>query len=183
VSKTVPCPTCHRKFGSEEAVNAHKTAKHGAPHPFGCEDCTATFRSAPELEKHRQQVHPEPPVCIECGGEGVLVTGREIYPHRPDLYAKRFYRCGCGAYCGCHPGTAAPLGHPCGPVTRKARSAAHAAFDPLWKRGTMNRHQAYAWLSDATGIPRERCHIGMMTAEQAQSVVEAVAARGWERAA
>ena len=114
--------------------------------------------------------------CIECGSSANLVGGDRIYPHRRDLYHKKFWLCACGAYCGCHPGTESALGSPCGPITRKARSAAHAAFDPLWKGQKMDRRAAYAWLSKATGIPAERCHIGMMTADEAQSVVSAVAA-------
>ncbi len=117
------------------------------------------------------------PTCIECGSGSEMVTGKRIYPHRPDLYGKMFWLCSCGAYCGCHPGTTQALGHPCGPETRKARSAAHAAFDPIWKRKEMSRHGAYAWLSAATGIEPEKCHIGMMTADQARSVVSAVLSR------
>ena len=112
--------------------------------------------------------------CIECGAGASLTDGRAIYPHRRDLYSKAFYRCRCGAYCGCHPGTTTALGSPCGPETRKARSAAHAAFDPLWRSKKMSRASAYAWLSEATGIPRERCHMGMMTADEARKVVAAV---------
>lgn len=112
--------------------------------------------------------------CIECDGAAKLTDGRAIYPHRPDLYHKSFWLCDCGAYCGCHPNTANALGSPCGPVTRKARSAAHAAFDPLWRSKKMTRQSAYAWLTEATGIPRERCHMGMMTAEEARGVVDAV---------
>lgn len=115
--------------------------------------------------------------CIECGAAAKLTDGRAIYPHRPDLYHKSFWRCACGAYCGCHPNTTNALGSPCGPVTRKARSAAHAAFDPLWKGKQMTRQSAYAWLTAATGIPRERCHMGMMTADEARSVVAAVEGR------
>lgn len=112
--------------------------------------------------------------CIECGAHSKLVSGQAIYPHRPDLYTKRFHLCRCGAYCGCHPGTDKALGNPCGAETRKARSAAHAAFDPLWKSGQMKRTAAYKWLSDATGIQGEKCHIGMMNADQAREVVRVV---------
>jgi len=110
-------------------------------------------------------------ICIECGAGAKLVGGKRIYPHRPDLFAKQFWLCGCGAYCGCHPGTEQPLGSPCGPDTRKARSAAHAAFDPMWKRGHMGRRAAYKWLAEATGIDPDRCHMGMMTADEARCVV------------
>lgn len=122
------------------------------------------------------------PTCIECGNRARLVGGDAIYPHRRDLYAKQFWLCDCGAYCGCHPNSDRPLGSPCGPVTRKARSAAHAAFDPIWKRGEMRRSAAYRWLSEAANIPTERCHMGMMTADEAGRVVAAVAARNVEQA-
>lgn len=112
------------------------------------------------------------PTCMECGNLSRLTDGREIYPHRPDLFAKSFYKCKCGAYCGCHPGSTEPLGFPCGQDTRNARSAAHSAFDPIWKKRAMTRGDAYRWLSKRTGIATEKCHIGMMTADQARLVVE-----------
>ena len=115
--------------------------------------------------------------CMECGRAAALVGGERIYPHRPDLYAKNFWLCTCGAYCGCHPGGVTPLGFPCGPETRRARNAAHTAFDPLWTQREMSRASAYAWLSKVTGIPPRDCHIGMMTAAQARGVVQAVHAR------
>lgn len=111
------------------------------------------------------------PRCIECGSETAKATGADIYPHRPDLHHKRFWLCRCGAYCGCHSNTWRPLGYPCGPETRKARSAAHDAFDHLWRGGSMSRGDAYAWLAEAMRLPSpEECHIGMMTAEQAREV-------------
>ena len=174
MSKPFPCPDCSRGFKSDEALLAHRIDKHGAPHPFWCEDCGINLRAKRNLELHLKQVHPEPPPCIECGSTAVLVTGEAIYPHRPDLYSRHFYRCRCGAYCGCHRGTVQPLGFPCGPETRRARMKAHDAFDPLWRKGAMNRYSAYAWLAKATGIPFERCHIGMMSADEARLVVEVV---------
>ena len=121
-------------------------------------------------------------ICIECGQAAFQVGGERIYPHLPDLYAKHFWLCNCGAYCGCHPGTYKPLGNPCGAETRKARSAAHAAFDPIWKGGKMRRNEAYAWLSEATNIPPDRCHMGMMTLGEALSVVAACNSRRSEAA-
>jgi hypothetical protein len=117
------------------------------------------------------------PNCIECGEVATLCTGADLYPHRPGLHKKSFYRCQCGAYCGCHPGTTQALGFPCGAATRKARSEAHAAFDPLWKSGQMSRSGAYKWLAAAIGIDRKDCHIGMMSRERALAVVAAVSAR------
>lgn len=112
------------------------------------------------------------PACSECDGVGAYVTGREIYPHRPDLYSKGFYRCTCGAYVGCHPGTKNALGTPAGAETRKARSAAHAAFDPLWKRGTMSRSKAYKALAIALSLRPSHCHISWFDAATCARVAE-----------
>ena len=115
--------------------------------------------------------------CFECGStNAVLTNGRQIYPHRLDLAEKQFYLCKYGAYVGCHPNSTDPLGGCAGAETRKARIAAHAAFDPIWKSGRMTRGAAYRWLSHKTGIPKTNCHIGMMTIAQAKAVVSALSA-------
>jgi hypothetical protein len=108
------------------------------------------------------------PTCIECGRHTDKATGEAIYPHRPDLRNKRFWLCRCGAYVGCHSSTWRPLGYPCGPETRKARMAAHDAFDHLWRGGPMSRGDAYAWLGEVMRLPPEECHIGMMSEAQAR---------------
>lgn len=122
--------------------------------------------------------------CGECGKPAGLVDGRTIYPHQPDLSAKAFWRCAvCGAYVGCHDGTFKPKGSPCGPETRTARIAAHAAFDPLWRRKIEKdgvpqheaRGSAYRWLAAQLGIAGDDCHIGMFDAATARRVVEVCA--------
>jgi hypothetical protein len=105
-----------------------------------------------------------------------LVGGAAIYPHRRDLYGKRFYRCSCGAFVGCHPGTDKALGSCAGPETRKARSAAHAAFDPIWKSGKMKRSDAYRALAGRMGIAPERCHISWMGRSEALRAASEAAA-------
>lgn len=120
------------------------------------------------------------PICIECGQLASLVDGEAIYPHRPDLFSKRFYRCECGAYVGCHPHTEIALGKPCGPTARKARNEAHRQFDALWRRKMAKdgvsqgqaRGAAYRWLAEQMSLPTAECHIGWMTADQANRVVE-----------
>jgi hypothetical protein len=109
--------------------------------------------------------------CLECGLLAKSVSGKRIYPHRADLYVRRFWLCDCGAYVGSHQGNGEPLGHPVGAEGRKARNAAHAAFDPLWKSGRMRRSDAYKWLADQLGQPAGQTHISWMTAEQARRVV------------
>lgn len=110
------------------------------------------------------------PVCDYCGQPAEFVGGDVIYPHRPDLASKRFWRCApCGAYVGCRPknkkygqdGTQ-PMGRLANAELRKAKMRAHAAFDPLWKDdAALNRRQAYAWLAGRLNIPLSECHIGM----------------------
>jgi hypothetical protein len=159
-TKNHACAVCARRFRTEHGLNDHARDSHGAP---------AVFQPK---AKHLPKVEPK---CIECGKLATLVCGESIYPHRPDLFSKRFYLCECGAYCGCHPNTIVPLGFPCGAETRRARSAAHAAFDPLWKRGSMARRDAYQWLASLLGIDPEDCHIGMMDAETARRIPALVA--------
>lgn len=119
--------------------------------------------------------------CGECGKPAGLVTGETVYPHRPDLHALPFWRCcACQAYVGCHDGTFKPKGTPCGPETRGARIAAHAAFDPLWRRkmakdGLNQGHAralAYRWLSEQLGTEPDKTHIGMFDRATALRVVE-----------
>ena len=124
-------------------------------------------------------------ICHYCDKPAALVTGSAIYPHRPDLFALKFWRCDpCDAHVGCHAagkgqgdGTQ-PLGRLANAELRRAKSRAHAAFDPLWKSRQMNRRDAYYWLSRQLGISFANCHIGMFDVEQCKAVVRAVETRG-----
>ena len=112
--------------------------------------------------------------CDYCQQPAELVTGADIYPHRHDLSSKAIWRCApCGAWVGCHYGTTQPLGRLANAELRKAKMAAHAAFDPLWKSRRMRRGEAYRWLSKELGIPFEQTHIGMFDVETCRRVVEA----------
>ena len=112
-------------------------------------------------------------LCPYCGDPAKLVGGDAIYPSRPDLYSKKFWRCNpCHAYVGCHPGTETPLGRLADGPLRKAKMDAHAAFDPIWKEGRLYRGQAYAWLAQALNLTQDECHIGMFDLEGCQKVVE-----------
>lgn len=107
-------------------------------------------------------------ICDYCQQPAELVDGTVIYPDRPDLHHKRFWRCDpCEAHVGCHDpnprfgydGTQ-PLGRLANEGLRRAKNRAHALFDPLWRSGRMTRVQAYAWLAKKLGIAVEACHIG-----------------------
>ncbi len=122
--------------------------------------------------KKKREPQP-PPVCPYCSAVAVLVGGEVIYPHRPDLAAKKFWRCApCMAYVGCHPHTTNALGRLANAELRAAKQAAHAAFDPLWKKGQQHRSTAYAWLAERLGKQDGTCHIGMMDVADCKRVVE-----------
>lgn len=119
-------------------------------------------------------------LCPYCGNTSKLVTGKEVYPHRHDLHDKYFYTCApCKAWVGCHPGTTTPLGRLANAELRRAKSKAHAAFDPLWKtaikRGRKKkeaRSSGYAWLSEQLNIHPDDCHIGMFDVDMCSRVVD-----------
>lgn len=125
-------------------------------------------------------------VCPYCHRDAALVTGNEIYPHRPDLIDKLFWRCApCGAYVGCHPRAGkngkggigdgrVPLGRLANAELRRAKQRAHAAFDPMWRSGQVRRKAAYAWLAGELGLCAENCHIGMMDVDACRAVVAVV---------
>lgn len=115
------------------------------------------------------------PCCPYCRRDARLVTGRDLFAHRPDLADLMFWSCGrCDAYVGCHRNSPAhkPLGSLADRETRQWRSRAHEAFDVYWKSGSMSRTQAYRLLADKLRLRRGRAHISWMDAEQCQAVVE-----------
>ena len=113
-------------------------------------------------------------ICPYCACPSRLITGSELYPQRRDLWAKKFWFCPVdAAWVGCHPGTEKPLGRLANAELRKAKQAAHAAFDPLWKTGMMRRADAYHWLCGELGIPREETHIGMFDTDRCLATVKA----------
>ena len=117
--------------------------------------------------------------CPYCRHPAMLVSGAVIYPTRADLAAKVFWACDpCQAWVGCHDGTQNPMGRLADAELRAAKIAAHAAFDPLWRGGSMKRRDAYRWLADQLSMPPSRCHIGWFDLARCRQVVSAVANRG-----
>jgi zinc-finger-containing domain len=94
--------------------------------------------------------------CTGCDAKvnARLTDGREIYPNRPDLARKHFWRCdACGNYVGCHGNSRehAPLGAIPTPELRNARGHVHAILDPLWQSGRFRRADLYARLTEQLG--------------------------------
>lgn len=125
----------------------------------------------------KKRKKPERVVCPYCGADAKLVSGVTVYPHRPDLAAKRFYECEpCDARVGVHDGTFKPLGRLANAELRAAKMRAHTAFDPLWRFGSMKRKAAYAALAAQLGIEPKDCHIGEFDVAMCERVIEAVRA-------
>ena len=115
--------------------------------------------------------------CPYCSSAAEQVGGDVIYPHRPDLAAKRFWRCKpCDAYCGSHP-DGKPLGRLANAELRRARNKANALFDPLWRSGVMRRGEAYEWLQKLTGLSKAKCHIAMMDLPTVRRTIDALTER------
>jgi hypothetical protein len=111
--------------------------------------------------------------CPYCGKQAAMVTGKEVYPHRPDLFEKTFYQCApCDAYVGCHPGTRKPLGRLADATLRVAKRRAHDVFDPLWRQSGRSRKSCYAWLAGKLNIAVEDCHIGMFDVSTCHLVIK-----------
>jgi len=109
-------------------------------------------------------------ICAYCDTVAPLVFGREVYPHRPDLYAKPFYACHpCGAWVGCHPGTTKPLGRLANAELRRAKMGVHERLDPLWRSGKAKRSTVYARLADRLGIAPQECHVGMFDIDRCRA--------------
>ncbi len=95
--------------------------------------------------------------CCACRGKVAarLTTGREVYPHRPDLHALPFWRHdACGCFVGCHHKTAdrtRPLGCIPTPELKEARRHIHALLDPIWQGGRMTRSAIYSAISAEVG--------------------------------
>ena len=116
--------------------------------------------------------------CPYCHKAAERVGGNTIYPHRPDLTHKAFWRCApCKAWVGCHPETTKPLGRLANTELRREKQRAHAAFDPIWRSKEMSRKAAYRWLAEAIGASEANCHIGMMDVLACKAVVSAVTNR------
>lgn len=113
-----------------------------------------------------------PVICPYCGKDAPRVTGKEVYPHRPDLQKGWFYACfPCGAWVGTHR-NGNPLGTLANADLRRARTAAHKVFDPLWRDNpNLSRTKAYEWLSKAMGTLPEQTHIALFDVNQCQQVV------------
>lgn len=121
-----------------------------------------------------------PPVCPYCDKVAKFHQTSEAF-YRGIDYGPVWACIPCGAWVGCHKtGTGTtPLGRLANAELRQAKIAAHAAFDPLWRRKMAKqgasqgdaRRAGYRWLSEQLGIEAAATHIGMFDAETCRRVV------------
>jgi hypothetical protein len=165
---------CHKEHtGKLGVLSSAKSNLCG--NPINREFASPTFPPFErEVMQQKKKKELRPPICPYCNELAKLVTGKEIYPHRPDLHSLKIWECkSCEASVGTHKQSIGiPLGRLANKELKKAKMSAHAAFDPLWKNGSMKRSDAYYWLSQKLGIHVKDCHIGMFDVDQCNKVVE-----------
>ena len=109
------------------------------------------------------------PICPYCNQPAVfLPNSAEVYRGRD--YGPIWICRPCQAWVGCHKPGDVPLGRLANATLRRRKMEAHAAFDPLWKNGSMTRSDAYRWLSQAMGVTE--AHIGQMDVDECRRVIE-----------
>jgi hypothetical protein len=87
--------------------------------------------------------------CCACINQtnARLTSGKELYPHRPDLAQLNFWKCDkCNNFVGCHnksKNPTEPLGFIPTPELKKARVHIHAILDPLWKPSPDEKGKAW----------------------------------------
>ena len=97
--------------------------------------------------------------CCDCNKDvnAVLISGKEIYPHRPDLASLPFWKCNtCKNFVGCHhksKNRTQPLGTIPSPEIKQYRIWIHEMIDPLWKSGKVTRTEIYTYLGRVLGRP------------------------------
>lgn len=67
-----------------------------------------------------------------------------------------------------------PMGKLANKELREMRYKLHLRFDELWKRGYLERNEAYDLLAKTIGIDRKACHIGNFNEGQCQRAEEAL---------
>ena len=132
-------------------------------------------------KRNKKPVAPAPaPDCPYCGQAArLMLDSSPIYHGRN--FGPLWICDDCQAWVGTHKTSKrhAPLGRLANAELRAAKTKAHAAFDPLWKRKMQRdgckqyeaRAAAYAWLSEKMAIPAADTHIGMFDLAQCAQVV------------
>lgn len=115
--------------------------------------------------------------CTGCNAkvDARLTNGREIYPHRDDLYVLPFWKCdACGNFVGCHHKTGnptQPLGCIPTPEIKAYRKKIHAVLDPLWGSGAYGRKEIYKIIAARMGMTSSYHTAQIRSVEEARQVL------------
>jgi hypothetical protein len=113
-------------------------------------------------------------ICPYCAKSAILVSGKEIYPHRHDLFNKKFWLCRpCFAYVGTHSNSKRhhPLGRLANKELRYLKHKVHELFDPYWKSGKFSRSFMYERMAKFLNIHIKDCHVGHFDEEKCKLVI------------
>jgi hypothetical protein len=116
--------------------------------------------------------------CCECAKDvsARLTDGKEIYPHRSDLFDLPFWKCNaCHNFVGCHHKTkdrTRPLGVIVSQPIKNMRKKIHALLDPIWQEGHRHRKSVYAEMSRRLGYQFHTAEI--RTIDQANLIYQHV---------
>ena len=114
------------------------------------------------------------PLCPECGKAAVLKKRKIFTGNNADnewVWVCTDYP-ECDMYVGCHPGTFMTLGTLANDRLRALRWRVHKSIDILWKSGKMNRDEVYEELAIILDIEPSKAHVGKMTKEQCEKVID-----------
>lgn len=116
--------------------------------------------------------------CCTCNTKVTarLTDGKEIYPHRKDLYSLPFWKCdSCNNFVGCHHKTknrTKPLGVIASKEIKNARIKIHEILDPIWKSKQLSRSELYRILTDELGYQYHTAEI--KTIEEARNIYQII---------
>jgi len=113
-------------------------------------------------------------ICPYCGRTAALREGSFLFGKRatiPYLYVCSGYP-ECDSYVAAHEHNLMPQGTLANKELREKRIAAHSHFDRIHRLGIMTRKQSYQWLKFALNLPSEQAHIGFLSAQSCDQVIQ-----------
>jgi hypothetical protein len=112
--------------------------------------------------------------------DALRMTGRELYPAKPELANKHYFACrNCDAWIGCKDGTWEPVGRLADADLRRAKQSVHAAVEPIltsvMSTHNLTKSQAraaiYRWIATELDIADGNANIGDFDLKQCEIVL------------
>lgn len=119
-------------------------------------------------------------ICPYCQQAALRMTGRELYPRKPELANKHYHVCrNCDAWIGCIDGTWEPIGHLANAELRRAKQDVYAAIEPIYLKAmsennwtkSLARNLVYGWLATELNMTSGTASIGDFDLKQCQLVL------------